>query len=49
MLSHGVKYREKITANYNSLDKIYPIKGLYSTCQKGMDKFLDPCFDILIN
>ena len=28
MLSLGVKYRKKITANYNSFEKMNPIKGL---------------------
>ena len=28
MLSYGVKSRKKITANYNSFEKMNPIKGL---------------------
>ena len=28
MLSSGVKYRKKITANYNSFEKMNPINGL---------------------
>ena len=28
MLSLGVKYGKKITANYNSFEKMNPIKGL---------------------
>ena len=38
-----------ITANYNSVEKMNPIKGLQSPCQKCMDEFLDPYFDILMN
>ena len=45
-----VQYTEKkITANYDSFEKMNPIKGLQSFCQKCMDKFLDPYFDILLN
>ena len=39
----------KITGNYNSFEKMYPIKGLQSLCQKCMDKFFDPFFDVLMN
>ena len=28
MLSSGVKYKKKITVNYNSFEKMNPIKGL---------------------
>ena len=38
-----------ITANYNSVEKMNPIKGLQSPCQKCMDEFFDPYFDILMN
>ena len=41
-------YRKKITATYNSFEKMYPIKGLQSPCQKCMDKFSDPYY-ILMN
>ena len=39
--------KKKITANYNSFEKMNPIKGLQSFCQKCMDKFLDPYFDFV--
>ena len=36
---------KKITADYNSFEKVNPIKGLlYSPCQKCMDKFSCPYF-----
>ena len=45
----SVKYKKNITANYNSFEKMNPIKGLQSPCQKCMDQFFDPYFDILMN
>ena len=47
--SYGVKYGKKDTANYNPFEKINLIKGLWSPCQKCMDKFFDPYFKILRN
>ena len=48
MLSQDVKYRKKITGNYNSFEKMNPIKGLQSIpCQK-LDQFFYPYFDILM-
>ena len=47
--SYGVKYRKHFSADYNSFEKMNPIKGLLSSCQKCMDKFFDPYFDILMN
>ena len=50
MLIKQVKIqKKKTTANYNSFEKINPIKSLQSPCAKGMDKFFDPYFDILMN
>ena len=49
MLIIWCKIQKKITANYNSFDKMNPIKGLQLPCQKCMDKFFDPYFDILMN
>ena len=43
------KIPKKITVNYNFLKKINLSKGLYLPCPKCMDKFLEPCFDILMN
>ena len=48
-VSYGLKYRKKVTGNHNSFGKMYPIKGLYSLCQKCMDKFFDLFFHILMN
>ena len=49
VFSCGGKDRKKITANYYSFGKMYPIKGLYSPCQKCIDKFFDPISDISMN
>ena len=44
----GQNTEKKITANYNSFEKMNPIKGLQSPCQKCMDQFFYPYFDILM-
>ena len=43
------KIQKKITSNYNSFEKMNPIKGLQSPCQKCMGKFFDRYFNILMN
>ena len=40
---------KKTTANDNFFVKMNPIKSLQSPCAKGMDKFFDSYFDILMN
>ena len=35
--------------NYNSFEKMNPIKDIWSPCQKCMNKFFDPYFDVLMN
>ena len=49
LIKWGEMQKKKTTANYNSFEKINPIKGLYSPCAKFMDMFFDPYFDILMN
>ena len=49
MLIIWAKIQNKTTANYNSFEKMSPIKGLQSSCQKFMDKFFELYFDILMN
>ena len=48
-VDHFGKIQKKSTANYNSFEKMNPIKGLQSSCRKCIDKFCDPYFDILMN
>ena len=49
LIKWGEMQKKKTTANYNSFEKINPIKSLYSPCAKFMDMFFDPYFDILMN
>ena len=48
-IDHMVQNTEKITGNYNSFEKMNPIKSLQSPCQNCIDKFFDSYFDILMN